>query len=184
MNMTEKKFFEQISRNLDIPTEQITLQSWKTDNIQLSAFVSNTHTTHIFSPGSTDPGVNIQYWADQCWHVVGGGGRGVAKTLSSALAERQRSIFVTQDRRRVLEIVTNQFRHEALLSSLLGMTVCLSEEDRRNLQWSFSWGTIPQEKALVHFTPEGVITRVQTWSGLNWNQRGGYGSPLVDVQLP
>lgn len=169
MNM--KEFIDTIIKNLGCLPEDISHYPWLDGQVLFSAQTQNNQ-------------IVIQYTVGGEWIVFGTGSKGVAKTLSSALAERQRVIFIDQDRRRVIELVTTQFRHEGLLSSLLGMTVRLSEEDRRNLQWSFSWGSTPKNKALVHFTPEGVISRVQTWSGLNWNQRGGYGSPLVDVQLP
>ncbi|MFM6270773.1 MAG: hypothetical protein ACKPFA_30380 [Dolichospermum sp.] len=44
----------------------------------------------------------------------------------------------------------------------------------------FHWGEIPTNQAYIQVS-EGKITRIQTWSGLGWSAKYGYGSPTVDV---
>jgi hypothetical protein len=60
------------------------------------------------------------------------------------------------------------------------LRVILGAEFPESREWNFN--SVPTEKASL--TVEGGrIVRVQTWSGLNWSARGGYGSPTVDISI-
>lgn len=66
--------------------------------------------------------------------------------------------------------VEGNWRNRQALQGLVGQP-CGAD-----LEWNF--GSIPTEKALIK-TQDGVIVRIEVWSGLNWSARGGYGSPFV-----
>jgi hypothetical protein len=61
-----------------------------------------------------------------------------------------------------------------------GLRAVLGTEFPESREWNF--GSIPTEKASIT-VQNGRIVRVQTWSGLNWSARGGYGSPTVDISI-
>jgi hypothetical protein len=46
---------------------------------------------------------------------------------------------------------------------------------------TFNWGETPTEKAIVDVDDAGKISRIRTYSGMNWNIRG-YGSPVRDTK--
>ena len=46
---------------------------------------------------------------------------------------------------------------------------------------TFNWGEIPTEKAIVDVDDNGRISRIRTYSGMNWSAKGGYGSPICDT---
>jgi len=62
------------------------------------------------------------------------------------------------------------------LRALVG-TAIMSDGDGE-IEWNF--GSIPTEKAIVTIK-RGKVFRIQTFSGLSWNARGGYGPPTVDT---
>jgi len=62
------------------------------------------------------------------------------------------------------------------LRALVG-TAIMSDGDGE-IEWCF--GSIPTEKAIVTIK-RGKVFRIQTFSGLSWNARGGYGPPTVDT---
>jgi hypothetical protein len=45
----------------------------------------------------------------------------------------------------------------------------------------FNWGEVPSEKSIVDVDDAGKISRIRTYSGMNWNTRG-YGSPVRDTK--
>jgi hypothetical protein len=63
------------------------------------------------------------------------------------------------------------------LRALVG-TAIMSDGDGE-IEWNF--GSIPTEKAIVT-AKNGRIVRIQTFAGLTWNSRSGYGRPAVDTQ--
>lgn len=65
-------------------------------------------------------------------------------------------------------------------SSAEAMRTLLGKEYPRNDQFHF--GSIPTEQASIEVT-EGRITRITTWSGLNWSAHSGYGKPRVDIYI-
>ena len=46
---------------------------------------------------------------------------------------------------------------------------------------TFSWGETPTEKAIVDVDGNGRISRIRTYSGMNWSAKNGYGSPICDT---
>ncbi len=45
---------------------------------------------------------------------------------------------------------------------------------------TFNWGGTPTEKAIVDIDDSGKISRIRTYSGMNWSVKG-YGSPVCDT---
>lgn len=71
--------------------------------------------------------------------------------------------------------VSEAWRSRASLSLLIG-----EEIDGVSSVYSSCWGSIPTNKAEVD-VEDGKISRVRTYSGLNWSAKGGYGSPIIDT---
>ena len=46
---------------------------------------------------------------------------------------------------------------------------------------AFNWGETPTEKAIVDIDDAGKISRIRTYSGMNWSAKNGHGSPVCDT---
>lgn len=77
------------------------------------------------------------------------------------------------------KFVVENWRDANKLSELLGLGYTAPVEFGSII---FTWGIVPQEKAEITLSDDLEIVRVRTWSGLNWNQRNGYGTPMCDVK--
>ncbi|MFM6349074.1 MAG: hypothetical protein ACKPFK_28630 [Dolichospermum sp.] len=70
------------------------------------------------------------------------------------------------------KFVIENWRSAEMLKTLIGTPFERGDE--------FHWGEIPTNQAYIQ-VENGKITRIQTWSGLGWSAKYGYGSPTVDV---
>lgn len=60
------------------------------------------------------------------------------------------------------------------------LTACFTQRAIEKGQYARNFGTIPTNKIVVDVTEIG-IARIRTYSGMSWNQRDGYGPPLIDI---
>ena len=81
----------------------------------------------------------------------------------------------------LFSFVKENWRSKKKLSSLVGQSYT-GTTDRNSNEVSFNWGIIPNEKAVITLA-DGVITRIQTWSGLNWSARYGWGDAFADTSM-
>ncbi|MFM6248324.1 MAG: hypothetical protein ACKPEQ_04090 [Dolichospermum sp.] len=72
----------------------------------------------------------------------------------------------------IKSFIIENWKSAEMLKTLIGTPFERGDE--------FHWGEIPTNQAYIE-VENGKITRIQTWSGLGWSAKYGYGSPTVDV---
>ena len=82
----------------------------------------------------------------------------------------------------LFDFVKENWRNKAKLSFLVGQFYAGTTDRNDQNHVTFNWGAIPTEKAVITLT-DGIITRIQTWSGLNWSARYGWGDAFVDTSM-
>lgn len=86
------------------------------------------------------------------------------------------------DTQTLFDFVKSNWRDKEKLTSLVGQTYVGSTDRENQNRVTFCWGQVPTEKAIISLE-NMVVTRVQTWSGLNWSARYGWGDAFCDTSM-
>lgn len=82
----------------------------------------------------------------------------------------------------LLSFLKANWRDKEKLASLIGQAYNGSTNWNNPNQATFYWNVAPKERAVITLE-NGVINRVQTWSGLNWSARWGWGDAFRDTSM-
>lgn len=78
--------------------------------------------------------------------------------------------------------VKTNWRDKDQLKTLIGQNYSGAIDYGNQNRVTFSWGSVPRERAVITLENK-IITRVQTWSGLNWSAKYGWGDAFRDTAM-
>lgn len=76
----------------------------------------------------------------------------------------------------IIQYVRENWKNKAMLTKLVG------QQSDCESSFQDNWGTCPTEKMYVT-VEHGCIAKIETWSGLRWSARNGYGAPYLSVSI-